>query len=118
MKVTTKLWIGLAILIILSPIGLVLPEYFKAGAAWGEWGSEEMKELVGYIPRGLEKLSSLWSAPIPDYAFKGWEAKGLSHLSLAYVISAIVGIGITVLLVMGIGKLLAKKGDRSSVKTR
>ena len=101
----------MAVLIILSPLGLILPEHFKAGAAWGEWGVDEMQKLVGYIPQGLEKLSSLWNAPIPDYAFKGWEEKGLSHLSFAYIISAIVGLGITVLVVMGIGKLLAKKGD-------
>ena len=111
MKVTTKLWIGLAMLIILSPIGLILPEHFKAGSAWGEWGADEMQKLVGYIPQGLEKLASLWNAPIPDYAFKGWEEKGLPHLSFAYIISAIVGIGITILMVIGIGKLLAKKGD-------
>ncbi len=111
MKITTKLWIGMAVLIILSPLGLILPEHFKAGAAWGEWGTDEMQKLVGYIPQGLEKLSSLWNAPLPDYAFKGWEEKGLPHLSFAYVISAIVGIGIITLAVMGIGKLLARKGD-------
>lgn len=111
MKITTKFWLGMAVLIMVSPLGLILPEHFKAGAAWGEWGVDEMQKLVGYIPQGLEKLSSLWNAPIPDYAFKGWEEKGLSHLSFAYIISAIVGIGITVLVVMGIGKLLAKKGD-------
>lgn len=111
MKITTKLWIGMAVLIILSPLGLILPEHFKAGAAWGEWGADEMQKLVGYIPQGLEKLSSLWNAPLPDYAFKGWEEKGLPHLSFAYVISAIVGIGIITLAVMGIGKLLARKGD-------
>ena len=111
MKVTTKLWIGLAMLIILSPIGLILPEHFKAGSAWGEWGADEIQKLVGYIPQGLEKLASLWNAPIPDYAFKGWEEKGLPRLSFAYIISAIVGIGITILMVIGIGKLLAKKGD-------
>ena len=111
MKVTTKLWIGLAMLIVLSPIGLILPEHFKAGSAWGEWGADEIQKLVGYIPQGLEKLASLWNAPIPDYAFKGWEEKGLPHLSFAYIISAIVGIGITILMVIGIGKLLAKKGD-------
>ena len=111
MKVTTKLWIGLAMLIVLSPIGLILPEHFKAGSAWGEWGADEIQKLVGYIPQGLEKLASLWNAPIPDYAFKGWEEKGLPRLSFAYIISAIVGIGITILMVIGIGKLLAKKGD-------
>ena len=111
MKLTAKLWIGLAILIVLSPLGLILPDHFKAGAAWGEWGAEEMQKLVGYIPHGLEKLSSLWNAPIPDYAFKGWEEKGLPQLSVAYIISAILGIGITVLAVFFIGKMLAKKGD-------
>lgn len=111
MKVTTKLWIGLAILIILSPLGLVVPEHFKAGSAWGEWGVDEMQKLVGYIPQGLEKLASIWNAPIPDYSFKGWEEKGLPHLSFAYIISAIVGIGLTVVVVMLLGKMLAKKDD-------
>ena len=111
MKTITKFWIGLAVLIILSPIGLILPEHFKAGSAWGEWGAEEMEKLVGYIPQGLAKLSGLWSAPMPDYAFKGWEEKGLPHLSFAYIISAVVGIAITVIAVLLIGRMLSKKGD-------
>ncbi|MFA6349308.1 MAG: PDGLE domain-containing protein [Candidatus Omnitrophota bacterium] len=111
MRITTKLWIGLCALIVLSPLGLLLPDHFKAGAAWGEWGNDEIKELVGYIPRGLEKLSSLWSAPIPDYAFKGWEDKGLSQLSLAYIFSAILGIAIIVGLILLIGKLLRTKEE-------
>jgi len=112
MKTTTKLWIGLGVFILLSPLGLILPEHFKAGDAWGEWGTDTIKELVGYIPQGLEKLSSLWSAPIPDYAFKGWEGRGLSHLSLAYIISAVLGIAVTVAIVLLIGKILVKKGDK------
>lgn len=111
MKITTKFWIGIVALIILSPLGLILPEHFKAGSAWGEWGADEMQKLVGYIPKGLVKLSSLWNAPIPDYAFKGWEEKGLSRLSFAYIISAVAGVIITVLAVLLIGKILAKKGD-------
>jgi len=111
MKLITKFWIGIAVLIVLSPLGLLLPEHFEAGSAWGEWGADEMQKLAGYVPKGLEKLSSLWNAPMPDYAFKGWEEKGLLHLSFAYIMSAIVGIGIIVLVIMGIGKLLAKKGD-------
>jgi cobalt/nickel transport protein len=112
MKLTTKLWIGLVILAILSPLGLILPEHFRSGAAWGEWGADEMRKLVGYIPQGFEKLSSLWNAPMPDYAFKGWEEKGLSGLGLAYIISAIAGIGIVVLFVLIIGKVLVRKGDK------
>jgi len=111
MKITTKFLIGIAVLVILSPLGLILPAHFKAGGAWGEWGADEMQKLVGYVPKGLAKLSSLWNAPMPDYAFKGWEAKGLPHLSFAYIISAIVGIGIIVLVMLGLGKLLSKKDD-------
>jgi cobalt/nickel transport protein len=110
MKITTKLWIGLGALIVLSPLGLLLPEHFKAGAAWGEWGMDEIKELAGYVPKGLEKLAPLWNAPLPDYAFKGWVEKGLSHLSLAYIISAIAGMAVTVMVVLLIGRLLARKG--------
>lgn len=111
MKTTTKLWIGVLLLIVLSPLGLLLPEHFKAGSAWGEWGAHEMQKLVGYVPKGLGKLSGLWNAPIPDYAFKGWEEKGLPYLSFAYIISAIVGIIIIVIAVSLIGKMLSKKGD-------
>jgi cobalt/nickel transport protein len=112
MSTLKKLWIGLGILIIISPLGLILPDKFKAGSAWGEWGADEMKDLVGYIPKGLEKLGSLWKAPMPDYAIKGWEEKGLSHLSVAYIISAVVGIAIIVVVALFIGKILTRKGDQ------
>jgi len=109
MKIITKFWLGMAVLILLSPLGLILPERFKAGSAWGEWGVDEMKKLVGYIPQGLEKLSSLWNAPIPDYAFKGWEEKGLAGLSFAYIVSAVIGILVTALVIFLIGKFLVKE---------
>lgn len=111
MKIATKLWIGIGILILLSPLGLVFPEYFKAGDAWGEWGTDTIKELVGYIPRGLEKFSNLWKAPIPGYAFKGWQGKGLSYLSVAYIFSAVLGIGVIVLVIFIIGRLLSRRGE-------
>ncbi|HNW40248.1 MAG TPA: cobalamin biosynthesis protein, partial [Candidatus Omnitrophota bacterium] len=65
--------------------------------------------LAGYIPKGLEKLSSLWSAPIPDYAFKGWEEKPLVNLSLAYVSSAVLGVLVCIGVVFILGKFLSKK---------
>jgi hypothetical protein len=111
MKTTTKLWIGVGVLIFLSPLGLILPDRFKTGAAWGEWGADEMTRLVGYVPAGLAKLSTLWNAPLPDYAFKGWEEKGLAHLSLAYICSALIGMGIIAVLTIIIGKMLAKKKE-------
>ena len=111
MKITAKLWLGIFVLVILSPIGLILPQWFKAGRAWGEWGVEDLERLAGYIPRGVAKISSLWKAPMADYALRGWEGKGLSRLSVSYIISAIVGITLVVIAVLIIGRILAKKGD-------
>jgi hypothetical protein len=109
MKTINKLWLGLGVLILLSPLGLLLPERFKAGSAWGEWSAEEIRKLAGYIPKGLEKLSGIWHAPMPDYTFKGWEEKGLPHLSFAYIISAILGIAVVVIIAVLLGKTFCKK---------
>jgi len=109
MKLINKLWLGLGVLIILSPLGLILPAHYKSGAAWGEWGVDEIRELVGYIPKGLEKLSSLWSAPIPDYTFKGWEARPIINLCFAYILSAAIGVFVCIGIVLILGKFLSKK---------
>lgn len=97
----------MAILVMLTPLGLIIPEHFKAGSAWGEWGAGEIQKLIGYIPRGLEKLSSLWNAPMPDYALKGWEANPVLSSSLAYIISAIAGIALTAGIILLLGKFLS-----------
>ena len=109
MKTINKLWLGLGLLVLLCPLGLLLPERFKASSAWGEWGAEEIGKLVGYIPKGLEKLSNIWHAPMPDYAFKGWEEKGLPSLSFAYIISAILGMAVVAGIIILLGKVLFKK---------
>jgi cobalt/nickel transport system permease protein len=106
MKITTKFWIGIGILAVLSPLGLYLPHKFGAGTAWGEWSATEIHGLVGFIPKGLQELSSLWSAPLPAY---GLGNPGLKHQGLVYVISAILGIGVCIGLAFIIGKLLSKK---------
>ena len=109
LKLTTKLWIGLGILAVLAPLGLLIPGYFKSGGAWGEWGTGEIQKLVGYIPEKLAKLSGLWEAPLPDYSVKGLENKGVFGLSLAYILSAVMGIAVTAAAAVLIGKLLEKK---------
>lgn len=109
MKNTTKCWIALGVMALLSPLGLILPDHFKAGDAWGEWGADEMQKMVGYVPEGLKKLSDVWKAPFPDYAFQGWEEKGLTHLSLAYIFSGVLGAGLIALIAWWVGKKLSKK---------
>ena len=109
MKTIPKLWIGLIILAVLSPVGIFLPEYFKGGDAWGEWGIDSVKELIGYIPAGLKELSSLWRAPIADYAF-GTEEKSFVNSSIGYIISALAGVLACIVSAMLIGKMLTKQG--------
>lgn len=103
------LWIGIGLLILLTPIGLILPELFKTGGAWGEWGAEEVKEKIGYIPEGLKKLSELWSAPISDYAFSGWN-KGIKSY-VAYILSGILGVLIVATVSYILGKVLRKRQE-------
>jgi len=111
MKTATKLWIGLGVLTLLSPLGILLPEYFKAQDAWGECGADVIKKLVGYVPVGVEKLSSLWNAPLRDYAFRGQESAGLLVLSFGYIISALIGIIVVTGLVFLIARFLNKKNN-------
>ena len=123
MKITAKLWIGIAVLIVLSPLGLILPWYFKSTGAWVEvrpqcaqgkssapyWGQANIYPAAA---RTLEaKSSGGWKAPFADYGFKGWEEKDLVHSSAAYIVSAIAGIGLIIIAVWLIGKMLAKKKD-------
>lgn len=111
MTLTKKLWIGIAILILLSPVGVILPDYFNAGTAWGEWGGDEIQKMTGYLPQGFQRLSELWKAPLPDYAFPGTEAQDLFSMSFAYVISAIIGIAIIAGVALLIGKMLVKEHE-------
>jgi hypothetical protein len=109
LKTTSKLWIGVGALALLSPLGIWLPAKLRGGSAWGEWDADEVHGLIGYVPRGLEKFSSLWNALFPDYTFKGMENAGLGHQSIAYIFSAVVGIAACVAAGFLIGKLLARK---------
>lgn len=51
MKTITKLWLLIIVLVILTPLGLILPAYFKSGPAWGEWGVVDRygKTGIAYI---------------------------------------------------------------------
>jgi cobalt/nickel transport protein len=104
-----KMLLGLVVLALLSPVGIIIPDKVKAGSAWGEWGTDEIQKMVGFIPQGMQKVADIWQAPMPDYAFKGWEEKGLGMMSLAYVISAAVGMGIIAGIALLFGKIVHQK---------
>jgi hypothetical protein len=101
------LWIGLLVLALLTPLGLL-----ASGTAWGEWGADEIEKVAGFVPVGLAKLSGLWKAILPDYAIPGWE--GFMKSAVGYIISALVGIGLIVGMSLVLGKLLAHPEERSA----
>lgn len=104
-----KLWIGLIIMAILSPIGILLPERFNAGDAWGEWGTDTLEKLLGYVPEGLKRLADIWKAPIADYNL-GSESSPIIIQVVSYVVSGILGIAIVGFVIYIISRLLIKKG--------
>jgi hypothetical protein len=104
-----KLWIGLLIMALLTPLGILLPEKFKAEEAWGEWGTEKLEKLLGYVPEGLKKLADFWKAPIPDYNF-GAEGASVTLQAISYVASGLLVIGGCALVLFIVSRFMAKHG--------
>jgi len=76
------LWIMIAGLIIITPLGLLAP-----GTAWGEWGSDQFHEIgFGFVPQGLKKMEGIWNAIFADYSFPGL------GVNTGYVASAVLGV--------------------------
>jgi len=96
-----KLWWGLAALILFTPLGLL-----AQGTAWGEWAPDELKEFLGFIPAGLERLSQTWSALLPDYTLPGFD-QGFGPAAAIYIFSALIALGIIFLLTYLFGRLQA-----------
>jgi cobalt/nickel transport system permease protein len=104
-RATRPLWIGLAVLLIATPLGLL-----AAGTAWGEWGPEaftdpEMRSqiqaasgdspLPDQAPEGLERLSAVWTAPFPNYAPPFLKSK-----EFGYFMAAMLGVGLILIVLL------------------
>jgi len=99
-----KALIGLIALVVLCPLGLL-----ASGTAWGEWGLNEMQDILGYVPQGLSKLADInHIAFLPDYSVPAF-GESLGGQAAGYYISAIVGIIIITALAFGIGRIIARK---------
>lgn len=105
-----KYWIFLAILAVLSPLGIFLPSWFNAGDAWGEWSVDVVKQHVGYEPAQMKKTAEIYHAPVPDYNFFNEEVP-LTTQAVAYIISAFLGVGIILLITFGLQKMLKPEND-------
>ncbi len=103
-KAKTKAVYGLlAALICLTPLGLL-----ATGTAWGEWGADEIKDVIsggntlGYIPKGM-KEGFHFKAVMPDYA-----VNGLPEIA-GYLLSAVAGAAILIIFFKVISSLKKDK---------
>jgi cobalt/nickel transport protein len=114
MTTPKKLWIAIGILVLLTPLGVIVPTWLGVEGAWGEWGLGEIEKIVGFVPAGMKRLAELWRAPLPDYAVPG-QRTGLLGESLGYVLTGIIGVAITAGAMYSLSKLLARRNnsDRS-----
>ena len=102
-RAARPLWTAVGLLMVLAPLGLL-----AAGKAWGEWSvhdfvnpaaRRQMAAASGNVappataPHGLERLSTIWTAPFPDYS-----PTFVHSAAFGYVLSAMFGIGIIILL--------------------
>jgi cobalt/nickel transport system permease protein len=100
-------WVVLAALIVITPIGLLAP-----GTAWGEWGAKELTKLgLSFIPKGLDQLSGLWSAPM-----RGYNVPSLGNANLGYILSAVVGITI-IIAVVWLFSMLVTSGKKTPAES-
>lgn len=105
--------IPLAVLVVLTPLGLI-----ATGTAWGEWGTDEIKAVLGYIPKGLDGMADKWNAMLPDYSLPAL-GSGQAGSVAGYILSAVVGIVLIVGLIILASSLITKvqKGSSQNADT-
>jgi len=108
MKLSKKYVLFLAVLVLLTPIGILLPHYCKSNGAWGEWSVDTVAKLTGYAPEGMKKQADSYSAPIADYDL-GKPSGSLARQSFTYILSGVIGVAIIVFFTFAATKLIKKK---------
>ncbi len=94
-----RLWWAVGLLMLLAPLGVL-----ATGTAWGEWSASAWKDphtqaqiavasgnqaLPAAVPEGLQRLSTVWTAPFPAYA-----PRFVKNAAFGYLLSAMFGVGV------------------------
>jgi len=95
------LLVGLAALMLITPLGIL-----AVGSAWGEWSPHDLanQALPAGVPQGLERLSSVWTAPFPSYS-----PPFLRSSSFGYFLSAAFGSGLILLAALAVDWVFAAR---------
>jgi cobalt/nickel transport protein len=108
MKITRQLWIGLLILALLTPLGLLLPQWLRGETAWGEWSPQEIKERTGSVPEGMARQADSYQAPLPDYSAPGGAPESPAAQSAWYLIAGLAGMAVVVALMLVLGRWVTR----------
>jgi len=118
-RVPRNLWGGLAVLLLLTPLGIL-----ASGAAWGEWAPKDFSDAATRAqitaasgntapplaaPSGLAQMANLWTAPLPDYA-----PHFVKSAAFGYLLSAMFGVGLILAIVWIVQRLTQSAKQRSA----
>jgi cobalt/nickel transport system permease protein len=116
-----RLWIAVALLLVLTPFGILV-----AGRAWGEWTAADFSRSdtranmaasslnhtpPAEPPVGLQRLSTVWTAPIPAYA-----PQFVRSPSFGYLLSAMFGVGLVLALSLLLQAYLRRRSATGEVR--
>jgi len=105
-----RLWLIIAALMVLTPLGLL-----AAGTAWGEWSATDLVNGTGttpaltQAPTGLARLADIWSAPL-----SGYNLPFVANEQFGYILSAMMGIGVIILVFVLVGIISERLRKRNS----
>ena len=108
--ISKKFSFAMVLLALLSPIGIILPSIFTSQGAWGEWNGEEINQIAGFIPKGFEKLGTIWKPLFPDYSLPLLNSSNFVFELIFYIVSGFIGVIMFFALFKAV-KFFLKKGE-------
>ncbi|MEI7745129.1 MAG: cobalt transporter CbiM [Chloroflexota bacterium] len=112
-----KVGAGFAALAVIAPRGLIAP-----GFAYGEGSTEDVRAAFGYVPKGLQDLSGVFSAPLSGYnlplPFFADANSALWHAAVGYEVTGILGMLLTGGAVLLVSRLLMRRAPAAATTDR
>ena len=91
-------------LAVVAPLGLIAP-----GFAYAEGSTEDVANAFGYVPKGLQDLAGVFSAPLSGYDIPFLQGDSLLRAAIGYEVAGIIGILLCGVVAIGIGNLLQRR---------
>ena len=101
-----RYWLILVVIALLTPLGLL-----AEGTAWGEWGTDQLHDLLGFVPQGIQQAAGWWQGIFPDYTVKIL-GEGRAAERTGYVLSAFLGAGLVYAVMTMYVKFVARTGSK------